>query len=75
MKVKIEFRADTPAFEDSWDFEVGRILDIVKDRLRLGRRPHSSSFLNGPIRDSDGNILGNVMVIGDDQEEQVQDEG
>ena len=62
MRVIIEFETDNAAFVDSWDWEIGRVLDIAKDQLQGGQKPPDGVLRRGPLRDSNGNRIGHVQL-------------
>lgn len=75
MRVKIEFSTDNAAFEESLFAEVQRVLlsatDLVarsESEVMARRADGYASSVVTPLRDSNGNMIGSVIVTADDGE-------
>ena len=65
MKVRITINTDNAAFEgDGAFFEIHRILDQVKGAL-LSACPSDSMQVDFPLRDINGNRVGNLRTTQD----------
>lgn len=74
MRVKIEFHTDNAAF-DEWDAEVEYVLNNAANlaaRAKVegdaGGSDGFASSVVSPLRDSNGNMIGSVIVTADDAE-------
>lgn len=54
-KIKIEFNTENAAFDDNADYEIGAVLEQAKNIINSGN-------FDKPLRDSNGNKIGSVIV-------------